>query len=71
MVLFAKLKSTLALLLFAEFETIGQQFKQYLASGVKLRRYLAARKLPNEGRVLKQAWDQLEGETRIKCEKKF
>jgi len=60
------ISATLNKMLKGEFELIGQNFKLYMAAGAKLRRFLAARKLPNEGRTLKKAWDQLEFDMRQK-----
>jgi len=60
------ISATLNKMLSGEFESVGRQLDQYLASGAKLRRFLAARQLPKEGRYLKKAWDQLEFEVRKK-----
>ena len=52
---------------FPEFHDVGTNLQQHLAAGVKLRHYLGARKLPQEDRDLKNAWDHLEQDARERC----
>ena len=52
---------------FPEFHDVGTNLQQHLAAGVKLRHYLGARKLPQEDRDLKNAWEHLEQDARERC----
>jgi len=62
------ISATIDKMLKGEFHDVGTNLQQHLAAGVKLRHYLGARKLPQEDRDLKNAWEHLEQDARERLE---